>query len=466
MTAVALDGVQAHVLRQASPALTDATFCFLRVEDRSQARDLVRRLLDERLTLSDAEARRRPPGRRDDPCVVVGFTRSGLECMGITYAPNRAQVPLDQPDAFCAGMAARAGLLGDPPTDDWDGTGCNALLWAAASAADSSSHWAEVRAVIDDSGAEVVHEEPGANPAQGEATVLGFRDGVSQPFVSELASSRERLPGGGTVTPDGWCPVPLGEFVLGSTDAGDERLLPQPAWLATGGTYLVYRKYEFRHQDFETFLAKAGADYEDATGQRDDDSSCRTVAAKLVGRYRLGESPPDRPAGHDAVISGVPSGDGAPPGPNDFRYRHDTYGHSCPLGAHIRRANPRDALGFDGNLTVRHRILRRGLPWEEDARKGLHFVGVNARIHDQFEFIQRQWLNGGSAFRLGGDIDLLAGSWRTLGDEPDERVARFVIQGRDPVVLRATRPFTHMLGGDYFLVPGMHGLRVLAEERG
>jgi hypothetical protein len=67
---------------------------------------------------------------------------------------------------------------------------------------------------------------------------------------------------------------------------------------------------------------------------------------------------------------------------------------------------------------------------------------------------------------MGDDIDLLAGSWRTLGDESGERVARFVIQGRDPVVLRATRPFTHMLGGDYFLVPGMHGLRVLAEERG
>ena len=466
MTAVALDGVQAHVLRQASPALTHATLWFLRLEDRSQARELVRRLLHARLTLSDAEARRRPPDTRDDPCVVVGFTRAGLECMDLTYVPNRAQVPLHQADAFCAGMAARAGMLGDPPADHWAGTGCNALLWAAAPEADSSSDRGDVRAAIDDAGAEVVHREAGANPEEGEPTVLGFRDGVSQPFVSELASSRERLPGGGTVTADGWRPVPLGEFVLGSTDAGDERLLPEPAWLATGGTYLVYRKYEFHQEAFDTFLASAVDDYEKVTGRRDDDSGRQTVAAKLVGRYRLGESPPDRPAAHDAVISAAPSGDGAPPGPNDFRYRHDSYGHSCPLGAHIRRANPRDALGFDGNLTVRHRIIRRGLPWEEGERRGLHFVAVNARIHDQFEFIQRQWLNGGSAFRLGRDIDLLAGSWPTPGDEQSERAARFVIQGRDPVVLRATQPFTHMLGGDYFLVPGMHGLRVLAEEGG
>ena len=35
-------------------------------------------------------------------------------------------------------------------------------------------------------------------------------------------------------------------------------------------------------------------------------------------------------------------------------------GLRCPRGAHVRRTNPRDALGWEGRLTARHRILRRG----------------------------------------------------------------------------------------------------------
>jgi hypothetical protein len=39
---------------------------------------------------------------------------------------------------------------------------------------------------------------------------------------------------------------------------------------------------------------------------------------------------------------------------------------------------------------------------------------------------------------------------------------RFVIQGTDPVILSVPRPFTRLLGGDYFLMPGMEGLEQLA----
>jgi hypothetical protein len=167
------------------------------------------------------------------------------------------------------------------------------------------------------------------------------------------------------------------------------------------------------------------------------------------------------PEGYDAAVPPASPGLTAPASANDFRYGHDTYGHACPLGAHIRRANPRDALGFDGELTERHRILRRSVLWEEEGREGLHFVCVNARINDQFEFIQRRWFNTGSAFRLGADIDLIAGSW----PEPDEhgrREAGSVIQGTHPVLFRAQDPLTELQGGDYFLMPGMDGLRALS----
>ena len=53
---------------------------------------------------------------------------------------------------------------------------------------------------------------------------------------------------------------------------------------------------------------------------------------------------------------------------NSFTYRDDPDGLMCPLGAHIRRAHPRDALGFGMLLSARHRIIRRGNTYCADAR--------------------------------------------------------------------------------------------------
>ena len=44
---------------------------------------------------------------------------------------------------------------------------------------------------------------------------------------------------------------------------------------------------------------------------------------------------------------------------NDLRFEHDKHGHGCPLGAHIRRANPRDTKLQHGTVVDRHRIIRR-----------------------------------------------------------------------------------------------------------
>lgn len=455
MTAAALHRVQAHLLRPAHADLTRSAFYFLAIDDPAKARELLRQLLGARMTVSDAEARSR--ATPDRPCVAVGFTREGLCRLGCCYKANENQVPVDATDPFSDGMPARAELLEDPDTSGWEGSGRQMLLWVAGTA--DARHRHEVDDLVERSGLGKPHVEEGAR-TPGEPVILGFRDGTSQPFVTELATNPDRLPGGGTITPDGWRPIPLGEFVLGSTDAGEERLLPDPTWLTVGGTFLVYRKYAIEHLAFEAFITSAGNGHDGVAGPTDTNAA--TVAAKVMGRYRAGEAPPGGPAGYDAVIPAGTSPDTAPRGPNDFRFGRDTLGHACPLGAHIRRANPRDALGFDGQLTVRHRIIRRGVPWRKGRDHGLHFVAVNARIQDQFEFIQRQWLNTGSAFRLGRDIDLIAGSPPRTNEAAGERELRFVIQGTDPVVLPAKVPFARLMGGDYFLMPGMGGLNELA----
>lgn len=466
MTAAAMEGVQAHVLRPAHADLTCSAFYFLRIDNPVATRHLLRELLERGMTVSDAEARRRASDPPDKPYIAVGFTRAGLDVLECTYGPNETQVPLGQVDPFCAGMAARRTLLGDPDTTSWFGTGCNMLLWVAHAA---DRHLLLVDDLVEKLSIPRCEVEVGSRD-KGDPVVLGFRDATSQPFVSELASKTDRMPGGGTVTPDGWRPVPLGEFVLGSTDAGGERLLPTPEWLTRGATFLVYRKYVIHREAFDAFVEDAGRKH-----YGHDEGDAATVAAKILGRFRIGESPPGLPAEYDALIPPGTSPGTAPVAPNDFRYGRDTSGYACPLGSHIRRANPRDALGLDGLLTMRHRIIRRGVPWKDaNGRQGLHFVCVNARIHDQFEFIQRQWLNTGTALRLGGDVDLIAGSWPEPSDGSGDEV-QFVIQGTEPVVLRVPRrqspddrhggPFSELQGGDYFLMPGMGGLTELAQGR-
>jgi hypothetical protein len=190
------------------------------------------------------------------------------------------------------------------------------------------------------------------------------------------------------------------------------------------------------------------------------------VAAKIVGRWQNGSSLVRNPR-HPG-----PPADGDRKRVNRFRYGTDKDGLGCPLGAHVRRANPRDALGWQGRLTMRHRIIRRGMSYgppldadaetADDATRGLIFVCYQASIERQFEFIQRQWLNDGNALRLGNDRDPLVAARDPLADG-DSSSGGTVIQGRPPLFLTGLQSFVTMRGGEYFLVPGLNGLRALAD---
>ena len=79
---------------------------------------------------------------------------------------------------------------------------------------------------------------------------------------------------------------------------------------------------------------------------------------------------------------------------------------SAPLGAHARRANPRDAFDGDGAVDVRlHRMIRRGTSYgpmlpegvleDDGADRGIIFVFAGAHLGRQFEFVKTQWLNDG-----------------------------------------------------------------------
>jgi Dyp-type peroxidase family len=183
------------------------------------------------------------------------------------------------------------------------------------------------------------------------------------------------------------------------------------------------------------------------------------LAAKVVGRWHDGAPLETHPDGPD------PSFDASASGANDFRYGADRDGRRCPLGAHIRRSNPRDALGFEGKLSFRHRMIRRGMPYgpplpdgaldDDDVDRGLVFVSFQASIFRQFEGVQTPWINDGDIFGLGNDKDFLLGDGAGSG--------KMTIQGKRPFFLTPQETFVVTRGGEYLFVPGISALQAIAD---
>ena len=200
---------------------------------------------------------------------------------------------------------------------------------------------------------------------------------------------------------------------------------------------------------FRTFLADSGYP-----------GGPEKLAAKILGRWPDGTPlalSPDRP---DPGIVGDPSR------VNNFNYEDDPEGLRCPVGAHIRRTNPRDSKGFfDGRLTDRHRIMRRGRAYGEpmDAAvtqddgvdRGLMFVSFQSDIWRQFETIQALWVNDGNPLGVGADKDPLAGE--THGVQ-----AKMTIPGSPPYFIKPMPRFVTTRGGAYLYQPSIGALRFLA----
>ena len=398
----------------------------------------------------------------------VAFTHGGLKTLGV---PPRSLASF--PPEFRQGMLARAALnhdTGSSAPSRWDEVWRSGEVHALLSlyAKDLDSLEARSRrveqAMVDSGGvAEVGRQEAGKLVIDGKASPrehFGYRDGISNPDIH--GTGVHSPPGDGKLLPSGaWSPLEAGEFLLGQPDeAGEIPEGPVPVQLARNGTFLVYRKI---HQDvasFRRYLREQGGRY---PGGPD------LLAAKFLGRWRDGtplEKSPDR---MDPIAAKSHSHHGKD---NDFTYANDPVGARCPLSAHIRRANPRDADGFGGVITNRHRMIRRGVcygSWipedrdgDDDGDHGILFVAIVASIERQFEFVQQQWINFGNDFRQGNDRDLLAGNHR-----PQDKM---VIQGdparpdglRRPYLCTGLPQFVETRGGDYFFVPGLNALREIA----
>jgi Dyp-type peroxidase family len=451
--------IQGNILRGYARHL-HAAYLLTRFDDRDRARALLGRFIAD-----DRIATERDWGDPPQTRLNIAFTYAGLRQLGVDEAPF---MPFSD---FREGMQTRAraylGDLGANDPDGWDPalTQETHLLVTVQGLTPGIRDDAATALVkeLGEAGVTVVHDQR-ADMLRDGREHFGFRDGFSQPALKGMSEDRRSRRGEGVqrrrlrLTGEEWRDVNLGEFVLGHED--EDGLVPggRDPYLVNG-TFMVWRKLEQHVDVFDRWLtAHAGED----AGARD------SLRAKILGRWPGGDSLVRQP---DSGVYREPEGDANDGGDarrrhaltiNDFTYDGDPAGVRCPLGAHVRRSNPRDALGFRTERTRRNRIIRRGLPYVDrdetvgDESRGLIFICFNASITRQFEQIQGSWLMSGDTFGLGTERDFL-----TAGLDPGQRAVRMTIQGdrtRPPSFLTRTEPFVTVRGGHYLFAPGITAL--------
>lgn len=464
------------------PEAPQACYLLLHIDDPAAARAWLSTLAGD-VTTSKLRGKAELENERERPTnkLNIAFTWDGLQALGL---PDDA---LDTfPWCFREGMAAplRSKILGDtgdsaPKNWQWGadhqaGDAIHVLLLLYTPTAQALEDMiAEQTARFAPAG-HVIDAPLRARAPDDGFEHFGFRDGISQPVIANTPRARRiSILAGPTGA------VNAGEFVLGylnehgqrplspsvARDQSAKDLLPLTDDLHDGrrdlgfnGSYLVLRQLAQDVAGFWHFVAEASGMEPRAA----DADAMELLAAKFVGRWRSGAPltatphEDDRRRAHD----------------NNFSFHaEDRQGYRCPIGAHIRRANPRDSLLDDpveaARLANRHRMLRRGRIYgprladrfdkEDRQERGLMFVCLAANIERQFEFVQQTWLNSTKFHGLYDEKDPL------LGDQPANGGGVMTVPGA-PVRQRVTGipRFVTVRGGGYFFMPGINALRYLA----
>jgi Dyp-type peroxidase family len=436
--ALELDDIQAGALYE-RPSPYVGTYLLLRIADRADGRELVRRL--HRIANPAAGA-----DTPDETSITVAFTYRGLEALGVPQVSLNTFAP-----EFRQGMAARADVLGDvgeSGPDHWEKPLGTPDVHVAIAVL--SSDEARLQAVAERAraahaelpGVELIWRQDCYQLATGR-TSFGFKDGIGQPAVegSGRAPSNPREQ-----------PLKAGEIILGYPDeTGELPPMPTPEVLGRNGTYVVFRKLQTKVAAYRSYLRDRAA-----TRAEQD-----LLGAKMVGRWQSGAPLAVSPDTDDPELGSDPRRN------NDFLFADDPRGFKCPVGAHARRANPRDALDGEGSVDVRlHRMIRRGTSYgpmlpddvteDDGVDRGIIFVFAGAHLKRQFEFVKTQWLNDGIFIGAPLESDPLVG--------PRQDSGTFTIPQR-PIRrrLQDLPPFVVTRGGEYCFAPSLSALRWIAD---
>ncbi len=432
-----------------------ANYLLLQITDPELARQWIKRLESQ---ITNAK------NKQEGFSLNVAFTSTGLSKLGFT-APELSTFSR----AFTEGMISehRSRILGDtgenePKSWDWGSADNSVDILLLIFAADENMLAMQVNSKsseIKSCGGLQTAAALAAGRQSDTKEHFGFEDGIGQPVIEGSGSETRQKERTSHATV-----LKTGEFILGYENELNicvalPSLKEMPAF-GRNGTYLVFRQMEQDVAKFWNYLR-------DITRRADgtaDDAALEYFAAKIVGRWKSG-----------APLTKYPHGDPYKNPPekcneNDFDYHEqDRKGFGCPIGAHIRRTNPRDSLGPDPNTALqsakRHRIIRRGRSYgdrienyfvDDGVPRGLNFICLNSDIERQFEFIQQTWINNKTFAGLYDEVDPLVG-------KKDKNSDSFTIQN-EPVrqMIHKLQDFVKIKGGAYFFMPGIRALHHLA----
>jgi deferrochelatase/peroxidase EfeB len=284
---------------------------------------------------------------------------------------------------------------------------------------------------------------------------FGYCDPVTQVTISG---------GPGPYPADSQQPCEPWRFVL--LDEAKNYYVPQPPQLGRNGSFGVFRVIEQNVVAFEEFLLA-----------HKDRIDPELLAAKIMGRWRNGVPlalSPDSP---------TPSGGLSPDQYNNFNYVNkdgsgDPLGVRTPIGAHIRRVNPRgqpvQGQGFPGGSNNSHRVIRRLMPYgprydpakpPDGIERGIMGYFVNSMFENQFEFVVREWLSN-YQYVGASRLDPTSKGMITATTSSSDRVFQIPQPGGAPTLnITGFRNFVTTRAAAYCFLPSITALKFIASSQ-
>jgi deferrochelatase/peroxidase EfeB len=407
------------------------------------------------------------PRRKPDYCLNVGITWPGL--LALELKERVPALSFKSFGAFTAGAAARAKLVGDTgpsAPEHWIsafGRGADhVLVTLHALSPEAMTRYSDrLVALFAEGGAfreiwrqdgMALMEMQDGQPVPTPKVHFGYTDGIGQPTIR---GGPERY------LPDHQQPCEPWLFVL--REEAENYFVPEPRELGLNGSFAAFKMIMTDVVGFRDFLQS-----------QKDKIDPELLAAKMCGRWRNG------------VPLALSPDTNSPPGGipaeqlNNFEYVNadgsgDPKGLRCPVGAHIRRINPRGqpvtGQGTPGGSNNTHRLIRRGLPYGpafdptqpyDGIERGLLGYFINSNIENQYEFVLGQWVNESE---FAGAVRLHPKSKDPIVGTQDPAESIFVIpqvDGAPPIKITGFSSFVTTRAAAYCFLPSVTALKFIS----
>jgi deferrochelatase/peroxidase EfeB len=407
------------------------------------------------------------PRYKPDYCLNVGITWAGL--LALEVNDRVPAMSFKSFRAFTAGAAERAHLVGDigaGAPEHWiDAFGKgrdHVLVTLHALSPDAMSAYSDRLSALfgeGDAFRELWRADGMAWTETKDGKIaftskipFGYTDGIS---MTTIRGGPERYPKDGQQPCEPWL------FVL--RDESENYYVPEPRQLGLNGSFAVFKMITTDVVGFEGFLQS-----------NKDKIDPELLAAKMCGRWRNGVPlalSPDTDS---------PPGGLSPDQLNDYEYVNrdgsgDPRGIRCPVGAHMRRINPRGqpvtGQGEPGGSNNTHRLIRRGMPYGpsydpkqpwDGIERGLLGYFINSSIENQYEFVLSQWVNDSG---FAGAVRLPPQSRDPIIGAQSMADGSFVIpqaDGAAPIKITGLSTFTTTRAAAYCFLPSVTAIKFIS----